>query len=90
MKKSVEIFQALDFLFCEPDKREYEDLLDDNGVCYGRRITNMITICNQHTFVPAIQCPNREYVKLVFGVYPIYVFLLKPVGRIKNIKELGT
>lgn len=82
MGQEVEIFKALDFLMCRPDEPEYEDLFDKNGFCYGRKMTNIIKICNCDSFVTAIQDPDRNYAMLVFGKYPVYKFLLKPIGKI--------
>lgn len=74
-EEEIQIYQALDFLFCRPEFPVYEKF--DRGI----RMLNMITLCNQYSFIPAIQCPHKDYVLLVFGKYPVYKFLLKPVGK---------
>ena len=89
MGETVEIYQAKDFLFSKPDKPEYEDLINSEGRVYGYKMINMINVCDQFSFIPAIQCPHREYAMLAFGKYPVMKFLLKPVGRmiIKTTKN---
>ncbi len=88
MAEEIIVYKALDFLFCEPDKPEYEPIIKvlpeypmpDNIV--GYKTTNMINVCNQGSFVTAIQCPNSNQIMLVFGKYPVLKFLLQKVGRV--------
>lgn len=88
MEKEIIVYKALDFLFCDPDKPEYEELIDKNGFCYGYKITNLINVCNQHSFVTARKPTEQEpyyyvgSVVLVYGKYPVPEFLLEPVGKL--------
>lgn len=79
----VEIFKALDFLYCEPENPVYETVLNDKGMPIIYRMVNIIKVCNQFSFVPAIKHPEVDWCMLVYDKYPVYKFLLKPVGKVR-------
>lgn len=75
----VEIFKALDHLYCKPENPIYSEIFK-NGMLIGWEMVNIITVCKKHNFVLAIPDPNRNWAMLVFGKYPVQKFLLKSVG----------
>lgn len=73
----VEVFKALDNIFCEPNNPIWSEIIKD-GQIVGYRMENMIQVCKQHQFVTAIPNPDkdRSFEMLVFGKYPVYGFYL--------------
>ena len=84
--KRYTIYKAEDHLFVEPEKPEYDTITNNEYQIVGYRMTNMINVCRKGELVPAIPHPNNDHVMLVYGKLPVYGFLLKPVGAIKNVQ----